>query len=266
MLARRSALIGSLVAVSMALAGCGAGDITVLTSQPTTRTTASRQQGTQVRVVRHQRRPPAPGAGSRETGNVPNLGSGPSAPASPPPNVTATRPPTGDLNFDADTQAVLNRYNLVITGRDASPQNVSIVTAAAQLYQPRQHKLLVVIQRDPSKLPVAGVWWSNGYSAQTELYQPQMPHVADHELAHDLTLKVNPAAGQRLGNAIAAQWNNPAVFPSSYARSKVPEAMAEALSSWAEKIARPGQMAFYSPPATVVAELQPLLADGLKNR
>ncbi|MBI3891222.1 MAG: hypothetical protein HY303_06795 [Candidatus Wallbacteria bacterium] len=268
----RSLFLGSMLAAALGLAGCGAGDTVVIQTQPAAdgdnTATAQASQGTIIIVRRVRRRPPAPGAGTADPGNTPTVGgNGPGAPVTPPPNVTPGTPPTGGAQFDANAQAVIDKYNLVITGADASGESLNNVLRAAQLYQPRQHKLLVRIQRDPAKLPIAGVWWSTGNGATTELYQPQMAHVPDHEIAHDLTLKVNPGAGNRLGNDIVANQNDPSVFPSSYAHSAVPEAMAEALSTWAEKVGFPGGgSAFYNPPAAIVADLQPFLADGLRNK
>ncbi len=278
MFENRLTLMAILAAASLALQGCGSSSPPSSSSNTgnsgssggTSISSRSRNTSDSSRSARRQRRVPPPAARGSRRGErqPPNLGGGTGSSATPPPRVAVTPPSSGnDTQFDAETRALMDQYNLVIKGKDASGANLEIVKKAARLYQPRRHTLTVVVQKDSSKLPVGGVWYTlGGRSATTELYQPQIAHVANHEFAHDLTLLVNRSAGNRLGDTIQANSNDPSVFPSSYSRSQIPEAMAESLSFWAEKVSNRNRPSSYNPPDVVVADLQPFLADGLRTR
>lgn len=232
-----------------ALAGCGRGDGSVvkvervITNPDGTRTAvvrivpaSSRSRGT--RTV-----PPASGSEvARAPRRTPPLGPRGCATCrtTPPPTLTPPEPPAGGgpgapAAFDGDTAGVLSRYRIDLAGRDVNQDTAGRVARGAQLFENRSHSLRVVLQQDNSKLPVAGVWFTRGGRTEIQIYQPRNSHVIDHELAHDVTLKVDRRAGSSLGTAIQANSNNPATFPTSYSRTSLPEAMAEVLSTLAEQ-------------------------------
>ncbi|MBI4871382.1 MAG: hypothetical protein HY814_07430 [Candidatus Riflebacteria bacterium] len=249
------------------LAGCGEQDGVTVTVIPAGQQVQGQQSSSSpIRVVLRRRLPPAPGPTGSPTGQVPNLGTLQPGQPAPPPNVRIGQPPAAPVSFETDQAELARRYNLDVRGSDAVGDYLAMALQSVQFYQTRQHKLTLVIQRDPSMYPVAGLWSSNGRTAKINIFQPQLAHVSAHEFAHDLTMLVDRPAGQRLEATLRANKNNPAVFPSSYARSAVEEAMAEALSFWAEKVGAPARGANYNPPAAVVADLQPFLDARLRNR
>ncbi|MBI2943845.1 MAG: hypothetical protein HYY25_06565 [Candidatus Wallbacteria bacterium] len=205
--------------------------------------------------------------GGRSTGwNTPQLGGGGSSPLTPPPDLVQKPVPLAPTSFDSDTQSVLARYNASIGGPWATPENVQIAIRALQLYPPvRQHPLQIVIGPDEQRRPLSGLWVRRGNSATVYLYQPTMRSTPPHEVAHDVTLMVQPNEGAVLRNLMGTYGNVPSAFARNYSYSNDREFAADALSYWARRVSGLDPSEDYNPPAEIVRALQPMLIEGLRT-
>lgn len=206
----------------------------------------------------------SPGAGRSKGFNTPRF-AGPQAPYSTPPSLVNRPLPPAPMQFDSNTQEVLRKFNTTVTGDWATPDNVAVVVASLQLYQPRNHSLTINIGPDPNRRPLNGLWVGRGNSANIYLYNPQSRTTAPHEIAHDVTLWSHSGPGNNLKAILSNEWGYDQNFPRGYSRSNPKEAAADALSFWARRVSGLHPNLDYNPTRNVVSALQPMLADNLRG-
>lgn len=183
--------------------------------------------------------PASPGPGAPTSDNTPVWGGG-NTPRSASPTFT---PPGGGspINFSADAQSTLQKYNTQVTGADLTQDRLQLVLNALQLYKTRQHPLTVIVEMDSSRLPITAMWSTEGYDAKIEFFQPDLQHTIAHEVAHDMTLMAYEAEGEQFDYAIRQAAGMDSTWPSDYSQSGINrdppsfhEPMAEILSFLAE--------------------------------
>lgn len=177
--------------------------------------------------------PLAPGSGSGRVDNTPVLGglTGGSwgQTGQNPPQMGPLAPGSG-ITLDGDDRAILAKYNTEIRGDNVTSERVKRITTALQLYKTRQHPLTVVIAEDPSKLPESARWVREGNVATIFVWQPELQHTINHEMAHDMTLMAYEAEGERMAQHVQQVSGEQNTWPSDYASSNIDEARAEIVS------------------------------------
>lgn len=210
-----------------------------------------------------QRTPWLGGGGSNGV-DTPVLG-GSDQPPQPPPDLTQRPMPQAPVSFDANSQAVLQKYNATVGGPWATQDNVDIVAKSLQLYPAiRRHPLRFVIGPDANRRSLSGLWVLNGGSATIYLYEPKTRSTPPHEIAHDQTLAVQPNESRTLRGLFNRTGSN--AYARGYSRSNEREFAADALSYYARRVSGLDPSVTYNPPAEVVQALQPMLIDSLRGR